>query len=263
VALDFGEHADVVFERAPLATVLTQVKFPPVLSLLAPAGVAGFQAATRSEYPTLLPLQHAASISITPESFGIDPLPPVWRFASEDSQWIVGLATESVSLETTAYVGIDDFLDRFRQVLAALRRTIRPAASTRVGLRKVNYIPAPDPHDTHSLVGMIRPEVLGMLAVPSFPAPISAHETNLVFQDDFAAFNVRTSLQTTDAGVTNFILDLDYYTSQPYTTDAADGLLGLLRHFSDGATNFFHWALEDEFKASLGPRPRSDATEAS
>lgn len=263
MALDFGEHADVVFERAPLATVLTQVKFPPVLSLLAPAGVAGFQVAIRDEYPTLLPLQRAASVSITPESFGVDPLPPVWRFASEGSQWTVGLATDFVSLETTTYAGIDDFLDRLRRVLAALRRTIRPAESTRVGLRKINRIASPDPRDTHSLVGIIRPEVLGMLAVHRFPAPIVAHETSLVFQDDFAALHVRTSLHMPSPELTNFVLDLDYFTSQPYATDPSDGLLGMLRHLSDGATNFFHWALEDEYKSSLGPRARSDATEAS
>ncbi len=260
MALDFGPHADVVFKRAPLRTVLCQVKFPPVLSLLTPAGVAGFQAAVRDEYPTLLPLERTASVSLSPESFGVSPAPPVWRFTNADRKWTVGLSSEFISLETSSYAGIDGFLDRLGMVLAALRRTVRPAESTRVGLRKVNAIPAPDPRDTYSLLGIVRPELLGLLAVPVFPAPIAHYLSHLVFKDDFSGLAVRCALNSPDEVTTHLMLDLDYFTEQPYTVAAEDALLGLLRHFSDGTTNFFHWAVTDDYKESLGPFPRDEST---
>lgn len=261
MALDFGPHDDVVFALAPLKTVLCQVKFPPVLALLAPAGVAGFQAAVRDEYPTLLPLERVANVSISPETFGVSPAPPVWRFTHADRQWTVGLSTDFISIETSAYIGIDDFLARLARVLRALRRTIRPAESTRIGLRKVNAVKVPDPTDTVSLLGIIRPEILGLLAVPKFPAPIAHYSSELIFQDDFSGLAVRSALQSREEGL-HFVLDLDYFTEQPHAVDADEGSLGLLRHFSDGATNFFHWAVEEDYKATLQPRPRQNGAEA-
>ena len=38
MALDFCTHEDVVFEDAPLVMVLSQIRFPPILSLMAAAG---------------------------------------------------------------------------------------------------------------------------------------------------------------------------------------------------------------------------------
>jgi uncharacterized protein (TIGR04255 family) len=263
VALDFGQHEDVVFERAPLATVLTQVRFPAVLSLLTQAGVAGFQAALRDEFPIFLPPNRSANIALNQDTLDVRTNAPVWRLADTvNENWTVGLATDFVSLETKAYAGIDSFLSRFGRVLTALHRTIRPADSVRVGLRKINHIQAPEAHATHSLLGLVRPEMLGPLAVEHFPAPISGDYGHLSFQDDFSTLDVRFGLQSKE-DVTHYVLDMDYYTTQPQAVEATEGLLGVLRHFSDGTTSFFHWALEDEYKKSLGPRSRATASEAS
>lgn len=254
MGLDFGPHADVVFDRAPLATVLTQIRFPAVLSLLAPAGLAGFQMGVREEYPTLLPTERSASVSIGVDKVGVEAAPPVWRLTDEGRKWTVGLAVDFVSLETSAYAGTDDFLARLTRVLKVLRRTIRPAESVRVGLRKVNEVQVPSARETQSLLGIVRAEMLGPLAVESFPAPISSSSAQLSFRDDFHTLAVRYGLSSPTEDVTNFVLDIDYYNEQPYTVDAADGLLGLLRYFSEGSTSFFHWALEDEYSSHWVPR---------
>lgn len=256
MALDFGEHADVVFERAPLKTVLCQVRFPRVLALLAEAGITGFQAAVRDEYPRLLEVERSASVEMTPEVAKFQASPPVWRFTDEEANWTVGLAVDFVSLETPKYKNIDDFLQRFNRVLTALHRTVRPADSVRVGLRKVNAIAADEgERDTACFARAIRPEMLGPLGVESFPASISGSYSQLQFEEEFHHLAVRYGLQTMDERM-NFVLDLDYFTEQPYKVDGGDQLAGLLRYFSDGMTSFFHWAVKDEYKATLGPRPR-------
>lgn len=257
MALDFGPHPDVVYDRAPLLTVLTQIRFPPVLSLLSQAGLAGFQAALRHRYETLLPAERVANVAVGAQAIGIEAAAPVWRLTDKAGDWTVGLATDFVSLETRAYGGTDDFLDRLEEVLVALRATVRPADSLRIGLRKVNAISAPDPADSRSLVGMVRQELLGPLAVERFPAPISGAFSQLRFEDGLNNLVISYGANKPADEKLDFIIDSDYSTEQPYELAGDAAMLGLLRHFSAGSTSFFHWALEDGYKEQLGPQPRA------
>jgi uncharacterized protein (TIGR04255 family) len=144
--LTFPDHPDVVFERAPLLVVLCQVKYPPILSLLTAAGVAGFQEAIRDLYPVLQP-EAGAQIELGPGGLAVSEKSPVWRMSSQDESWRVSVATDMAALEAFSYTSIDDFADRLAYVLEALRRTVRPEPSTRLGLRKVNDIEHPDVAD--------------------------------------------------------------------------------------------------------------------
>jgi len=254
LGLQFGEHADVVFERAPLVVVLCQVKFSPVLSLMTAPGIAGFQTALRSDYPKFLEPQQNTSFALGPNSIGVKASAPLWRLADEDERWTVGLSADFVSLETPAYTQIDDFLSRMDRILTVLHRTVRTADATRVGLRKINKIQI-EGANTSEFVGVIRPELLGPLAVESFPAPISGESAHLQFQEDDNTLVVRTGLEFQD-GVMGFVIDMDYFTERPLPVDGGEPLIGLLRHFSEGMTSFFHWAVEDEYKPNLGPTPR-------
>jgi uncharacterized protein (TIGR04255 family) len=260
--LDFGPHPDVVYDHAPLVTVLTQIRFPPILSLLSQAGATGFQAALRRDYPVLLPAERTANVAMSQTAVDVEASAPVWRLTNEQRDWTVGVAVDMVSLETKSYAGTDDFLERFAHVLKALRATLRPAESIRIGLRKVNAIQAPDSVDTRSLLGLVRPEMLGPLSVERFPAPIAGAFSQLVFEDGLNRLIIRYGANKPAEDRLEFIIDSDYSTDQPHQVDADDSMLGLLRHFSAGATSFFHWAVEDDYKNTLGPRPRATASEA-
>lgn len=258
MALDFGEHADVVFDHAPLLSVLCQVKFSPVLSLLTQAGATGFQAGLRDNYPTFLPVERAANVVFGPEQVGVQTAPPVWRMTDDSGKWTVGLAVDFVSLETSAYTHVEDFLGRFSEILSVLRSTIRPSDSSRIGFRKVNGVDLPMPGRTESLVGVVRPEMLGPLGADEFPVPIANFVSQLEFSEfEFNHLVVRYGLQTVESRQ-QYILDVDYFTERPYEIDAREEFLSLLRHFSEGITSFFHWAMDDDYKDSLGPRPRRE-----
>jgi len=253
VALDFGTHEDVVFERAPLVSVLTQIRFPPVLSLMSAAGVAGFQTAIRDSYPTMLPAQRTATIAMGEQTVGVEQKAPTWRMQSQDGNWTVGVAADFISLETPSYSSIDEFLARCAEVLRAIHRTIRPAASVRVGLRKVNLLRYDG--EQENLSSIVRPEVLGSLAVRDFPAPLTNYFSQFEFTEDDNKLVVRCGLVIHD-DEPGFLLDCDCFTERPYPIDGRDTLIGLLRHFSDGITSFFHWSIQDAYKRQLGPRPR-------
>lgn len=254
MGLQFGDHADVVFERAPLTVVLCQVKFSPVLSLMTAPGIAGFQTALRSDYPKFLDPQQNASFEIGPESIGVKASAPLWRLTDSDERWTVGISADFVSLETPNYSQIDEFLSRMDRILTVLYRTVRTADASRVGLRKINKIQV-EGANTSGFVGVIRRELLGPLSLETFPAPIGGHASYLQFQDDDNILAVRTGLESQD-GMMSFVIDMDYFTERPLPVNGGEPLIGLLRHFSDGMTSFFHWAIEDDYKPTLGPTPR-------
>lgn len=262
MALQFCKHEDVVFDHAPLVRVLCQIRFPPVLSLLTVAGVTGFQAGIREHYPTLLPAEPNAFIQVSRDQVGVETQPPVWRFVDQERQWTVGLAANFVSLETPTYTHIDEFLERFQHVLSVLHRTIRPATSLRIGMRKVNIIEVHG-RDSSSLTGAVRRELLGPISVEGFPALISGYFSQLVFEEEYNQLVVRHGLaaedEDSDQESLRFVIDLDYFTERPYDVDGTDSLVDLLRHFSDGMTSFFHWSVEDDYKTNLGPRARQEA----
>lgn len=221
-------------------------------------GIAGFQTAVRSVYPTLLPAEQSTDIAFGPQSLDIKQGAPVWRMVDEGGQWTLGISAAFVSLETPNYTNIDEFLERVSFVLKALRRTIRPAESNRIGLRKINVIDADEyANDLGQLATIVRRDLLGPLGVSSFPAKISANFSQLEFADSFNSLVARYGLGTKD-GRDGFVLDLDYSTEQPYTVDGDRGLLDLLRYFSDGMTSFFHWSITEEYKKRLEPSARSE-----
>lgn len=260
MALKFCEHEDVVFDDAPLVMVLAQVRFPAIYSLMAKAGVAGFQERLRTEYPGQAEVTQSAAIQIGLGGVGAQTTAPVFKFTDQEKKWTVGIATDFVSLETPSYTNIGDFLDRFDRVLSAMRQTLRPAESVRVGLRKVNVIEIPG-YEMNPLRTMLRPELLGMLGVDKYPAPIEGSTAQTSFQEDDNHLVVRYGLGDPEGEErTRFVLDMDYFTERPYVIGQNEALTDVIRHFSDGMTSLFQWAVLPDYAKQLGPRPRQGGT---
>jgi uncharacterized protein (TIGR04255 family) len=125
-------------------------------------------------------------------------------------------------------------------------------------MRKVNFLPAPIDDDTTSFVGVIRQEILGPLAVTTWPTDVVSAASQLQFSEgDDSGLVVRWGLGRDEAGTLGFILDLDYFTERPFQVDGGDSLTTTLRHFSDGMTSFFEWAILEKHKLTFEPRPRT------
>ena len=253
--LNFGEHADVIFDAPPLATVLCQIRFSPILSLTTSAGVAGFQESVRKAYPTMLDPERVVNIQVSETQIGGQAAAPVWKFADADGVWRVGIAVDFFSIETTDYRGITDFLRRLDFVLEAIARTVRHSSTTRVGLRKVNIVPLTEPR-SQSVANLVRLPLQGPLTADLPIEPVAA--VNFVqFDEEDNHLAIRYGLGQSETTPSGFILDLDYFTERPFEIAAHGSLTHLLQHFSDGMTNFFHWAMSPEYLQTLGPRPRT------
>jgi len=253
VPLSFQASADYVFTDAPLLVVLTQVRFPPILSLLAEPGVAGFQEAIRDTYPTMTKVEEAGLL-IGPQMMQAQRQAPVWKFTADDEEWVVSLSADFIAFESLAYTHAADFLRRFDRVLDALDRTVHPARSTRVGLRKVNQLVAEveQPHEWREL---LNPALVGLIGEESLPGDVSRSFSEVRLRDEQGdELAIRHGL--VDDTPAKYRIDLDYATERPYEVRANSDLTALLRSYAVSETQFFVSTLGDDLYAELGPVPR-------
>lgn len=164
-ASPFG--ADVVetigLDAPPLASVLVQVRFEPVLRVAEEAFVGAFQEALRARYPTLRPhTEFQVSLPATPDVPPTHAQTQLWRFTSNDEAWQVTLASSFVSLETKKYAGHQDFLQRLQEVLVAVSEHVMPQRVLRTGVRYVQRLAG---DDIGRLSEYLREEVLGICDV--------------------------------------------------------------------------------------------------
>jgi uncharacterized protein (TIGR04255 family) len=259
VRLEFVEHEDRVYQDAPLRSVLAQVRFDPIPSLLAEAGTAGFHSVIRAKYPNGPERATDVDIHVTQAAVGVRATAPVWKFRTLDEQFSLSLSHDFLALETPRYTHFDDFLKQFAFALRAIERTLMPSSSRRVGLRKINAIPLPDPGNPATLSSRVRPDLLGGIAYAGFPAKVRGAEGALVFEEELNLLYVRYGLEGDAESEANFVLDMDYMTETPQAVSADSGILEVLGHFSSGITSFFEWALTEDYKMSLRPQPRGVA----
>lgn len=253
MALHFADHPQERFRHAPLSSVLCQLRFKnPIFALATDVGVTGFQEAVRRHYPNTQ-AESGTQLGLTPQGVNVQQTVPTWRFSSESGDWRVGLGVDFVSLETPNYTHFDDFYERLDGILAVLDRTVHPGASARIGLRKVNEIkrPVAAPHEW---TRYIRSELLGALAVDSFPTGVKFAFAELRFEDGDNELAIRHGLHPVEAGT--YVLDMDYSTETEQEIAATPELRDLFRHFSAGMTSFFYYVAEPELIREMDAYPK-------
>lgn len=260
MALVFPASADQVFKHAPLVTVLTQVRFPPILALLAEPGAAGFQEAIRELYPSMSKVEEAG-VMLGPTTVQTQRQAPVWQFTDSDKQWVVSLSVDFIAFETPAYTHADDFLTRFDRILDALDRTVHPAQSVRVGFRKVNQLIAPHHHDARQWQHLLNPKLLGLMSDEGLPGEVRFLFSDLRLADENGdELAVRHGVM--DGTPTKYRIDLDYFTERPFEVQAGSHLTALLRSYALSETQFFVWSLGEDLYANFGPIPRPTGGES-
>ena len=152
--------ANVHLPNTPLARVLAQVRFPPILSISKADAVADFQESLRSIYPHLN-REEVRNVDLTKNEPDVTKA-TIWRLADREraAQWRVSLGSDFVALETAAYTSREDFLARLRTAVANVQEHFRPADAKRIGLRYVDRLTG----DAVGRIGeLVQPSVLGLL----------------------------------------------------------------------------------------------------
>lgn len=243
----------------PLASVLVQVRFSPVLEVSEEHLAGRVQKALREEYPFL---NAETELAIT-FSAGVDGPPTtmptrLWRFVSDDQAWRVTLASGFATLETQAYAGHQDFFARLLRVLATVERLVSPPAAERIGVRYTQRLTEPD--DLARLAELVRPEVLGASAVRDGDDTFALCLTQAQTQFDDITLSARWGLLAPNAGIDavippleqpNWLMDIDVYDERREPFDPAVLADRALAH-SRRQYQFFRWAVEPAFLVRFG-----------
>ncbi len=256
MALSFGEHGDVLFAKAPLESVLCQLRFSPILAHLDAAGISGFQTAIRDEYPETEEEVDAA-MSVGPQGASLQRSAPVWRFADFSGAWRASIGVDFVALENTdaAAYSFDEFGRRLTAVLAAVDRTVHPGRSKRVGLRKVNVFEHPDVRSIKGWRGFLSDDLIGLSGADDMPDDLSGDYAEAHFKDgEGGTLSIRHGADPQDA--TKYRLDLDYWNELSFDFGDQSAISEVLRAYADSMTAFFHRCLKEPMYRYLEPRPR-------
>ncbi len=248
---------EITLPRAPLVSVIAQVRFPLLLAARVSERVVAFQEAIADRYP------HLERQDITPINLMPMQIPQAgteamvhWRFSDESRQWRLTLTPEFIALETRAYESRGNFLERLEGILQALEDTLAPKLATRFGIRYIDQIKG----ESLARIGkLLRSEVLGVagslgvnarqlfteLFVPADPGDLLARWGKLP-----ASLTLDPNLVppiTEDS----WLLDLDVSKSlpSPFNTKALVTTAGLA---AERVYAVFRWMVTDEFLRTYG-----------
>lgn len=125
------------FARNPLAVVVTQVRFHPILKVA--DKVPDFQDAVRAHFPTFgTQMTKQVSISIGDAVEVRDE--KAFLFSTPADDVTISLGVSAIALEAKRYQHHADFLAKADVAFKALEAVYQPIAPTRLGLRYVNAI---------------------------------------------------------------------------------------------------------------------------
>jgi uncharacterized protein (TIGR04255 family) len=257
--LEAPSPAEVPLKDAPLVRVITQLRFPEVLSIEQRDFVAPFQEAIRGKYPVL---RQDQTQGILLRAGGVAPGKPkiAWRFSDTAGHWRVTLTSEFLALETTKYTSRSDFFGRVKFLAEALDEHIEPGQLDRLGVRYIDRITGDALDDIATLV---RPEIRGILG--TIAATRAVHAISEVM---FELPNARVLArwgglppgQTVDPAVIepanekSWILDLDMGSAAPMPF-IVERVVAEAQRYAERIYTIFRWVVTDEFLARYGGKP--------
>jgi uncharacterized protein (TIGR04255 family) len=257
--------AQILLTKAPLVSVVCQVKFPANSRVLEREFAEQFRLRLEADYPVLRQ-EGLQSMSFGPDGFQ-QKHELIWRYQDIDRHWRVSLGENFVSLEATKYQHRNDFIDRVRALLQAAEALIKPPVVDRIGVRYINRIVG---DDLRLLPEFVRAEVLG-LAGADFMDQTIQMSTQLVVDlrdPDIEAgrlvaniiiappFSSHEAILVPPLSERSWILDLDI--SRENAPDAAgwrfdvESIVSSAEAMAKRAYGFFRWAVTEKFIDHFG-----------
>jgi len=258
--MHFPQREDVRLRRAPLAEVICQVRFPPILRIASEQPVE-FQERVRERFPRLEVEQgvlvHMAPPGPTPPS--AKPEPRIFRFKSPDGNTTVSLAMNFYALSTTSYTHWSDFLDSLRLVNEAACETYALPYAVRVGLRFINHLTFENTGTSSvgELWGLLRPELTALLTADCWDEPLEMLSQLLLSGGENERLTLRSGFKGGEEPLLQ--LDLDYYAEGNI---ALERVTTLCQGYHDVIYNAFRWCIREEKLVVFAPVPADEEEES-
>ncbi|MHB0877056.1 MAG: TIGR04255 family protein, partial [Anaerolineae bacterium] len=172
MAFAFPCVEEIRLQRAPLAEVICQVRFPTILAIGGRPPVA-LQEKVRERLPIYEPVHE-----VTVEAREGDPSPrssatPVFRFSDSQRRYVLTVAPDFYALSTSTYTHWEDFRELLAFAGDAVCDVYNPAFASRIGLRYINFLDQGTTGCTNlsDIAALVRPELAAMLHLDAVPNP--------------------------------------------------------------------------------------------
>lgn len=252
MALMFPHHPDLPLEKPPLAEVICQVRFPPILRI-ARDEPSEFQERVRDRFP-LLELAQGVLVNFPPPASNAIPAaevsPRVFRFKSTNGKTAISLAVDFYALSTQNYRHWEGFAADLALVQEAVQSLYRPVHATRIGLRYINRftIQSTGCGTMQEVLALLRPELTSLLRTDAWDQPATM-TTQLGLSDGDAMLTLRTAYsEAPDEPF--FLLDFDYFEEGSLEFDR---LVERCDRYHRVIYNAFRWSLLESSLARFKP----------
>jgi uncharacterized protein (TIGR04255 family) len=241
----------------PLALVVAQIRFPPVLSIQTDdKALARFQDLLRDRYPYL---SIGQQIGINIGVQGVEQQQTttrIYQFADVGREWVVSLTVDSVALEARRYTDYDDFSERIMKLVAAIKEVFKIEVRLRLGLRYINEIRYPDASAIADWIPLIRNELLGLAANSDITSLITSSLQELSLHLPNGSLTIRHGYMPGGTTVAPLPGDtpkdegpfylLDFDTFDEHGRDLNDTVLDeLLSSYNHTMFQLFRWLVQD------------------
>lgn len=247
----------VRFAAPPLALVLAQVQFEPILRISDPSFISQFQDAARVEYPSV---GRVGGVELAFGSEGLKAEPTTsgaWSFSSSDGEWQLVLAPEALTLQSQRHESYELLRDRFLAVLRTFVELVEPGARTRLGLRYVNRMAFDDAHSVAKWRELVRPELLGLAGTDELTdddairhafgqVRFAQAESQMFVRYGFMESGIAHHPHVGISDTPYFLLDLDHFDVRRMPTIEIEQIAAELDAFHDDIHRVFRWAISAE-----------------
>ncbi|TMC47397.1 MAG: TIGR04255 family protein [Chloroflexi bacterium] len=248
-ALSLPDADHEQFDNPPLKVMLGQVRFPAILKLADPAGLAAFQDEIRSEYSEY-GVEQQLNLAVGPEGMSTAGEAKNYKFSTSDGAWSVVVNPMFVTLEAsvaTRYSNYEEFSDRFGRIWEAALRLLGPTKSQQQGLRYIDFFDWPDVAPSE-WGRYLNPYLLGLLGAEEIVNNVehTLTDARLKLTDDIAIAFKYGLVRSGPENALGFLMDTDCLSQTPQDDVTTEAILKRFNDFHEEIHRLFHWCLTPE-----------------
>jgi uncharacterized protein (TIGR04255 family) len=252
MSLNFPHKPEVRLGNPPLAEVVCQVRFPPILRI-AKDEPSEFQEFVRERFPEL---EVEQGFLVRVPGIGSGGIPAaeaqakIYRFRDLGGHSHIALALDFLALSTSQYSHWSNFANDLRLAHDAAQEVYKVGYATRIGLRYINRLTLSNTNRSTmaEVFDLFRPELTTQLRSEAWSDPINML-CQLVLPDGDARLMLRTGYNIED-NQPFLLLDLDYFQEGKLNLD---DLIERCNGYHEIIYDAFRWCLKDDGLKSFNP----------
>lgn len=252
--IEFPHYEEIPLANPPLAEVVCQVRFPPILRI-GKEEPSDFQELVRTRFPQL-EWQQGLEVKLPGPGNESEPAARVsariYRFITQDEDSFISIAPDFYALTARQYRHWNTFAEDLELVARAVRELYEPSYATRIGLRYINRftLANTDTSTKDELLGLLRTELTALLRGEVWENAESLVSRVLFVDESGARLNLSAGYETKEQE-SAFLLDFDHFEEGKLPLG---GLVERCNRYHEMIYDAFRWCVREQALERFGAR---------